>query len=274
VAKGNEKGDVENGCKRSERTYLSPPPRVDSLGQLAGQLFDACQKDLDRPGPEVYGGKTVGELFAAEKPSLLPLQSEHFAACCRRCTFVDSHALVRADNVRYSVPVAWAYHACTIEIFVDQVRIVCQGQVVAVHTRCYQAGQFVLEPQHYLKLLERKPGSLDNARPFKGQPWGPSFDLLRTELEYRYPKDGTVRYIQVLLLFTKYPPEQVQAAVELCVRRRAFSEDAVLNVLRNEPLVPRKHLDLSDRPQLLSQDTGVREARIYDQLKSREEVRV
>jgi len=32
VAKGNEKGDVENACKRSERTYLSPPPRVDSLG--------------------------------------------------------------------------------------------------------------------------------------------------------------------------------------------------------------------------------------------------
>jgi transposase len=272
VAKGNEKGDVENGCKRSERTYLSPPPRVESLGQLASQLFDACQKDLGRPGPDVHGGKTVGELFAAEKPSLLPLQSERFAACCRRCTFVDSHALVRTDNVRYSVPVEWAYHACTIETFVDRVRIVCQGQVVAIHTRCYQAGQFVLEPQHYLKLLERKPGSLDNARPFKGQPWGPSFDLLRTELECRYPKDGTVRYIQVLLLFTKYPLAQVQAAVELCVRRRAFSEDAVLNVLRNEPMTPRKQLDLSDRPQLLSQDTGVREARIYDQLKSREEV--
>jgi hypothetical protein len=151
---------------------------------------------------------------------------------------------------------------------------VCQGQVVAVHTRCYQAGQFVLDPQHYLKLLERKPGSLDNARPFKGQPWGPSFDLLRTELEYRYPKDGTRRYIQVLLLFTKYPLAQVQAAVELCVRRRAFSEDAVLNVLRNEPLTPRKQLDLSNRPELIPQDTGVREARIYDQLKSREEVRV
>jgi transposase len=33
IAKGNEKGDVENGCKRSERTYLSPEPRVDGLGQ-------------------------------------------------------------------------------------------------------------------------------------------------------------------------------------------------------------------------------------------------
>jgi transposase len=274
IAKGNEKGDVENGCKRSERTYLAPVPQVDSLAPLAGKLFDDCQNDLRRPGPEVHGGKTVGELFAEEKPCRLALQSERFAACCRRCTFVDSHALVRADHVRYSVPVEWAYHPCMIEIFVDRVRILCAHQEVAVHERCYTPGQFVLEPQHYLKLLERKPGSLDNARPFQGQPWGESFDLLRRELEYRYPQDGTLRYIQVLLLFTKYPSEQVQAAVDLCVQRRAFSEDAVLNVLRNEPLSPRGRLDLSDRPELIPPDSGIRDVGIYDQLKSREEVLV
>ena len=190
VAKGNEKGDVENGCKRSERTDLSPEPRVDRLSQLASQLFDDCQKDLGRPGPQVHEGKTVGELLEEEKPRLLPLQSERFAACRRRCTFVDSHALVRVDTVQYSVPVAWAYQAGTIALFVGEVRIECQGQVVAIHARCYRPGQFVLDPWHYLKLPERKPGSLDNARLFKGQPWGPSFDLLRKELEYRYPPLG------------------------------------------------------------------------------------
>ena len=75
----------------------------------------------------------------------------------------------------------------------------CQGQVVAIHTRRYQAGQFVLEPQYYLKLLERKPGSLDNARPFKGEPWCPSFDLLRTELEYRYGLCGCTLSFTTLL---------------------------------------------------------------------------
>ena len=34
---------------------------------------------------------------------------------------------------------------------------------VAVHRRCYIPGQFILDPMHYLKLLQRKPGSLDNA---------------------------------------------------------------------------------------------------------------
>jgi len=184
IAKGNEKGDVANGCKRSERTYLSPVPQV------------------------------------------------------------------------------------------DRVRILCAHQEVAVHERCYTAGQFVLEPRHYLKLLERKPGSLDNARPFQGQPWGESFAGMRKELEYRYPQDGTLRYIQVLLLFTTYPFEQVQAAVDVCVQRRAFREDAVLNVLRNEPLTPRRRLDLSDRPELIPQDSGIRDVRVYDQLMSREEALV
>jgi len=48
-------------------------------------------KDLQRKGPEVHGGKTVGELFNEEKPHLLPLQSERFAACRRRSTFIRGY---------------------------------------------------------------------------------------------------------------------------------------------------------------------------------------
>ena len=274
VAKGNEKGDVENACKRSERTYLSPVPQVESLSQLAGKLFDDCQNDLRRPGPEVHGGKTIGQLLVEERPYFLPLQSECFAACRRRSTFVDSHALVRVDNIRYSVPVAWAYHPCTIELFVDRVCILCDHQVVAIHTRCYQAGQFVLDPMPYLKLLERKPGSLDNARAFKGQPWGEAFDRMRAELEYRYWQDGTRRYISILMLFSEYPDAEVKTAVERCVQRRAFNDEAVLNVLRNEPLPSRGRLDLSDRQELITQGDGVRQAALYDRLKAPEEVLV
>ncbi len=47
-----------------------------------------------------------------------------------------------------------------------------------IHERCYDRQQYVLTPQHYLKLLEKKPGALDNARPFKGQPWGEDFGLM------------------------------------------------------------------------------------------------
>ena len=274
VAKGNEKGDVENACKRSERTYLCPQPHVDGIDQLASKLFDDCQNDLNRKGPDVHGGKTVADLLDEEKPYLLALQSERFSACRRRSSFVDSHSLVRVDTVCYSVPVQWAYHPYVIEVFVDQIRIWSAHQLVAVHRRCYIPGQFILDPMHYLKLLQRKPGSLDNARAFKGQPWGEAFDLMRSELEYRDPQDGTLRYIEILMLFTEYPEVEVKAAVGLCVRCRAFSKDAVLNVLRNEPLPQRGKLDLSERPELANQGNGIRDTGIYDQLKGREEVPV
>ena len=55
---------------------------------------------------------------------------------------------------------------------------------------------------------------------------------------------------------------------------RAFSEEAVLTVLRNEPLPQRAKLDLSDRPELSNQNNGSRDTRIYDQLKDREGVLV
>ena len=97
---------------------------------------------------------------------------------------------------------------------------------------------------------------------------------MRKELEYRYSEDGTMRYIKILMLFTEYPEVQVKAAVNLCIRRRAFSEQAVLHALRNEPLAQRAKLDLSDRPELANQGDGARDTGIYDQLKDREEVLV
>jgi hypothetical protein len=97
---------------------------------------------------------------------------------------------------------------------------------------------------------------------------------MRRELEYRYKDDGTKRYIKILMLFTEYQEAQVKAAVSLCVKRRAFSEDAVLNVLRNEPLPVRRQLDLSDRPELMNQGNGIRSAAIYDQIRQGQEVLV
>ena len=88
----------------------------------------------------------------------------------------------------------------------------------------------------------------------------------------RYDGEGTRKFINVLLLLTKYPEADVRQAVSLCVKRRAFSDEAVLSVLRNEPVRPTGRLDLSDRPELMNVDDGIRPTSVYDQLLSREEV--
>ena len=108
--------------------------------------------------------------------------------------------------------------------------------------------------------------------PFKGWPLGVEFDVFRKELEYRYPEDGTLRYIKVLLLLADHPHQAVQQAVQLCVHRRVFSDDAVVTVLRNAHLPAARPLDLSGRPDLRQESNGIRQAALYDQLKDGQEV--
>lgn len=258
VARGNEKGHVENLVKRSQRTFLTPVPEVTDLETLNQQLLAHCRNE---PRNTVE--------MEQEKQALRLLPPSEFPACIERSSFVDKQSLVHVDNRSYSVPVEWAHFACLVRVFVDRVEIFCQNERVACHNRCYGDDKFVLEPLHYIPLLERKPGCLDQARPFKSNPWGPDFELLRHELEYRYDDEGTRQFIRILLLFKEHGEADVKSAVSYCVRQRAFHEQAVINALRDHPAVPPpKRLDLFTQPKLQNVGDGIRPTSIYDRLVS------
>jgi transposase len=266
IESGNEKGDVENLVKRSQRTYLTPVPEVTSIAEdLAPKLEAACRRDLEK----VDDRQTLsrGQLLEKERAALVPLPAAPFPACREQTTRVSKHLLVRFDGNDYSVPTEQAHRPCVARGFVDRVEIEVDHQPVAAHRRCYGQGQFVLEPLHYLKLLESKPGSLDNARPFKQQEWGEELGSMRKELEYRQPGGaGTKQFIEILQLALVHPMEALQRAVGVCVNRRAYSAAAVISVLRNEPPRPVPRLDLSSRDELSSVGDGIRPLSIYDQL--------
>ena len=266
VESGNEKGDVENLVKRSQRTYLTPVPEVTGIAtDLADQLLSHCRRDLLK----VDDRQTLsrGELLAKERLAFLPLPAVPFAACREESTHVSKQMLVRFDCNDYSVPTEQAHRPCVVRGFVDRVQIEVDHEPVALHPRSYGQGEFVLEPLHYLKLLERKPGSLDNARPFKQTQWGEELCSMRKELEYRQPGGaGTKQFIEILQLALAYPMEAVQRAVGACVDRRAYSVAAVINVLRNQPRRAVLRLDLSARDELSGVGDGIRPLAIYDQL--------
>jgi hypothetical protein len=273
VASGNEKGDVENQVKRSQRTYLTPVPEVTDIGgDLAGRLLDDCRRDLRK----IDDRQTLsrGALLEQERTTFVPLPvTVAFPACREEATHVSKQLLVRFENNDYSVPTPHAHRPCVVRGFVDRVEIEVNHEQVARHPRSYGRGQFVLDPLHYLQLLERKPGSLDNARPFKaehvsgGAGWGAQLGAMRKELEYRQPGGaGTREFIAILQLALLHPMETLQGAVGVCVERRAYSAAAVVNVLRNKPHRPPLRLDLSDRWELAGVGEGTRPLSIYDQL--------
>ena len=79
-----------------------------------------------------------------------------------------SLSLVRYRTNDYSVPVAYGYRDVLVRGYVDAVVISCGTEVIARHPRSYERDDFVYDPIHYLPLLERKPGALDQAAPLQG----------------------------------------------------------------------------------------------------------
>ncbi|MBU2490638.1 MAG: IS21 family transposase, partial [Proteobacteria bacterium] len=233
VRSGHEKGHVENLVKHAQRSFMTPLPECSSLDELNACLEEQCRADLERLAPR--SDKTRGELLGEERVCFLPLPAREFEACQRASTFASKQALVRFDTNDYSVPVRWAHHPVQVKGFVDRVELWAENGLVARHARSHDREQYILSPYHYIPLLERKPGGLLHGRPFKGEPWGEDFQRMRRELEYRYEGEGTKKFIRILLLFAKYPAEEVRRAVRVCAKRRAFSDEAVLSVLRFSP---------------------------------------
>ena len=267
VESGNEKGDVENLVKRSQRTYLTPMPSVTSLGELAIHLLEGCDRDLSR----IDRGQTLcrRSLLALEKSKMLPLPPSKFAACAHLPTAVSKQSLVRVDCNDYSVPTRYAHLPCIARAFVDRVEIEVKHQIVAGHARCYDKGQMVMEAEHYADLALRKPGSIANARAFKslGLEEG-AMKALRVELEYRRGSAGTREFAQILGLIQTHAIDRVKSAVARCVERRVYGLAAIQQVLRDEalPTRPMNRLDLSDRDVWHIAGDGMRELSSYDRL--------
>ena len=143
---------------------------------------------------------TIGERLEQERDALLELPLIPYDASNKQAGRVSSLSLVRYQGNDYSVPVAYGHRAVLVRGYVHQVVISCGEQVIAQHPRSYQKGDFVYDPLHYLPLLERKVGALDQAAPLAGWNLPPEFDTLRHLLESRLGKRGKREYVQVLRL--------------------------------------------------------------------------
>src|SRR6476620_7316232 len=122
--------------------------------------------------------------------------------------------------------------------------------MIARHPRSYEREDFVFNPLHYLALLERKIGALDQAAPLVGWELPEEFAELRRLLEARLSKRGKREYVQVLRLLETFSRAEVSKPIEDALRMRAISFDAVKHLLlcRIEQRPPR--LDLENYPHL------------------------
>jgi hypothetical protein len=135
-------------------------------------------------------------LLLMEKEHLLPLAGEDFELAEISFPRVDQAGCAKVLANSYSVPLkpgsiveARAYSSL-VEFRYD-------GERIAQHQRSYGRAQQVLDLEHYLEVLERKPGALRGSKPLaqwraQGR-WPASYDRLWESMRLRHGRQGGAR---------------------------------------------------------------------------------
>jgi len=178
--------------------------------------------------------------------ALLPFPATAYDASDKHATRASSLSLVRYRTNDYSVPEAYGHRDVLVRGYVHEVVISCGSEVISRHMRSYERDDFVLDPLHYLPLLEQKTGALDQAAPLVGWELPEEFAVLRRLLESWMGKGGKRELVQVLRLMENFRKQEVHSAVGDAIRLGAVSFDAVKHLVlcRIEGRPPRLGMEM------------------------------
>lgn len=263
-ARGNEKGGVEGEQGYFRRNYMVPLPAAGDLEDL-NKLLQAASKEEEQ---RIIAGRssTIGAAMVIEREHLRPLAAEGFDLAAVSFPVVNSSGTVNVLTNFYSVPLAPGTKA-QARAQAAYVEIWHEGKCVAQHERCFGRQQKVLNLEHYLDALAKKPGALAGSAPLEqwraqGR-WPESFDRFWNNLQQRRGRqDGTRAMIDVLLLGRQQGYEALRRAVEQALQIGA-SDVAVIRYLlemeQTERRAPAAALEVSwlsqyERPQPSLQD--------------------
>jgi len=242
--KGNDKGNVEGIVGFARRNFMVPIPRFDSWDAFNARLEDQCRK---RQRDVLRGHrKSIGERLVCDQEVLADLPAVLFDACDKQGTRVNSLSLVRYRNNDYSVPVAFGHQEVWIRGYVHEVIIGCASEEIARHPRSYEREDLIFNPIHYLPLLEKKVGALDQAAPLVDWELPDVFATLRRLFEARMGKPGKREYVQVLRLLETFELNDLHGAIRDALHLSAISFDAIKHLLlcRIERRPPKLDLDI------------------------------
>jgi len=268
-ARGNEKGGVEGEVGYFRRNHLVPVPRVESLEELNKLLLAGCRADEQRR----IAGKphTVGEAMGIEREHLLPLPAEGFELAEISFPVVDSKGCVKARTNCYSTPLKPGTQT-RVKLLPAYVEVWQERECVARHERSSSRYEQVLDLEHYLDVLERKPGALAGSSPLKqwrerGR-WPESFDRLWQSLRERHgPQAGTRAMIELLGLGKRYGWDRLREAIQESLALGCTDAAAVRHLVTANELV-RSHTEPFELSGLERYDRPLPQMQEYDLLLS------
>jgi len=229
-ASGWEKGQVEKNVQDARRRLWQRLPSFPDIGALNAWLEEQC---ITQWGEIQHSGLpgTVADVHAAEMDSLMPL-GRPFDGFVEHTKRVSPICLVHFERNRYSVPASFANRPVSVRIYPERIVVAAEGQILCEHSRIidrshHTGGQTVYDWQHYLAVIQRKPGALRNGAPFTQLP--EAFKQLQSQLLRR--PGGDREMAEILALVLQHDEQAVLCAVELALEAGVATKTHVLNLL-------------------------------------------
>ena len=228
VASGWEKGVVEKNVQDSRRRIWldAQNKRFGSFTELNVWLAERCRSlwtELRHPEHKEF---SIAEMLELEQAEMMPMTTP-FDGYVEKSARVSSTCLVSVHRNRYSVPCEYAGQRVSTRLYPNRVGVAAADAVVASHDRLTERGQICYDWQHYIPLIERKPGALRNGAPFADLP----APLKQLKLGLMRHPGGDRVMAQVLAAVPSAGLEAVLVAVELVIESGVLSAEHVLNVL-------------------------------------------
>lgn len=191
---GNEKGHVEKSVQVIRDRAFTKIYEFSSLNHAQEYLTSALNKLNDE------------QSFEMEKVQLKPVVSSYDYAITTSQK-VDKYSFIHVQSNFYSVPDYLVGEVVTAKLYLNELKVVRNGQVVASHQRLDTRDNYQVQLIHYLYTLKRKPGAIEHSLVLAKIP-----KLRRCFLQFY--KQCPKRFLQQLELNQHLPMDELVAYLD------------------------------------------------------------
>jgi hypothetical protein len=143
------------------------------------------------------------------------------------------------DKNRYSVPSRYVGFKVQVQMDIERVALFHAGKRLATHPRVFGNNKWQLDPDHYLELIQQRPGAFYEARPLRQwrQSWPAALERLLARFQENQGETAGIKdFINVLLLYREHSGEAIVAAVKLALENHLSSSQGVKHLLQQSKM--------------------------------------
>jgi len=263
VAKGNEKGRVENGVGYVKKNFLNGLDLPDfSVVKPAAQLWLDTLANVRSHG-ETH--RRPVDLFEEERAHLKPLNPMPYDIARIATVRASKPFRVTLETNRYSVPAEYASYRVTLKAYPDRVCIYHEDRLIARHCRSYDRYQDIEDPDHPKALLAHRHNAREQRLLRRFLSLSPKAPADYEGLEQRRA-NARLHRRKIVALSDIYGAEAVARALEDGLAFHAFSAEYVANRLEMRSRQPPEAspLHLTRRQDLLEIELAEPDLSLYE----------